>query len=84
MARLGSKEFIEKPNDWPNWPLLPVVNRQERADGMPEAGIIHAAALTRIRLVNLFDDQIKAKWETCEKLEFDDVQALVDAGWEPD
>jgi len=83
MVRPGSKEFIEQPDNWPTWPLLPVKNRERRDDFGPSTGLIHAAQLTIVRLGNMFDMN-REKWDNAEKLEFADVQALVDAGWEPD
>lgn len=77
-SRQESIEFIRNSNQWPRWPILPVVNRPQG-----KAGLIHAGALTTVRLGNLWDmDQ--EKWNVAEQIHFESIEALVDAEWEPD
>lgn len=73
--------FIKDQDNWPRRPFLSVVNRS-----LPRSpvGVIYAADLNEIRLLNLWDSDFRGKWDTCEVVKFSTVEDLVEAGWGPD
>jgi hypothetical protein len=82
------KELIQDVDRWPNWPVLPVKNHKMVGPGsFPECGIIHARDVQRggkvtVYMVNLFmlpltEEQIKA----LQKFEYEDLDAMLAAGW---
>lgn len=55
--------FMEKPNQWPRWPYLPVTRKN--GNGFPEVGVIldSPTAPNRVYLTNLFARPIDlSKW----------------------
>ncbi len=78
-SRDRSKEFIEKEDLWPHWPVLPMVNRVARSDDPHSAGIITAGTPTRIYFINMFS--LGKGLEGVEHQDFPDVEGLLDAGW---
>lgn len=75
--------MISTPDEWPQWPLLPVKRFKSEEDhtwNNLETGVIHAAAPTRVRVINLWGITEEA-WEKAEKYEYASAQHVVDAGW---
>lgn len=88
-----SIEFLKQPLDWPCWPACPV--RRKKGDhSLPDTGVVFDDQTFAIKELR---DAIKptvyrvcifsmtaADLDSCEKHEYESVEALVADGWEVD
>ena len=76
-----SIEFLKQPKRWGCWPACPV-KRYVKQGEWPDMGVVLADGWIVYR-VNLFM-LTKEQLDSCEKHEYDSVEALVSDGWEVD
>ena len=81
MLELTDKEFIQKPDDWPYWPFLPV--KRPKDAGFPEIGVILAIGgkLSTVYLVNINADSLEERIKISERKEYPNVDAMLADGW---
>lgn len=90
-AREKDRKFMQNPNQWPNWPVLPVKRYTPGAVG-PGCGFILAVEnhMTVVFDGMIFDPRateaatgaIQARdLSTVPHHKYDDVDALLDDGW---
>lgn len=81
---MTSLEMIKAQDEWPHWPRLPVKNKALADDGYYKVGIIYGSIPGEpqpiVYLVNLWDDNPELIL-TAEKIEYPNLQAMLDAGW---
>lgn len=72
-------DMLKDPDNWPNWPVLPVVRRQK---GQTETAVVSEIGTTgRLyirRGANLFD---RANWPGPEEVT---AEQVIEEGWEVD
>lgn len=76
---------INNENYWPNWPLLPIVRKSNKAAFGLETGIIHSFEKTRVVFTNLF--HLPKTWEGFLELDhvsYNSVEELLEDGWTVD
>jgi hypothetical protein len=88
------KRLITSYQTWPCYPVLPMVNRDRRTDGgFPECGIIIAGDMgegtgsIKVYLKGMYDlksGQLKPQLEGVKVEDYENVDALLDAGWKAD
>lgn len=71
------KEFLEAPDQWPNWPILPVVKRNADWDDPDCMGFVHAGNLKRVFFSLIFT--IPKDITTLKSREFETTDALLEA-----
>ena len=77
-----SISFLKRPHVWPCWPVCPV--KRHVGQGMlPDIGIVVADGTWIVYRISLFT-ATAADLESCEKHEYETVEALVADGWEVD
>lgn len=78
--------FIKNPENWPRWPVLPVVARKPAGLLEQRCGLVHASDLTKVYFVNMFAlasrEPKPATWAEAfagvETKSFPDVEGLLD------
>jgi hypothetical protein len=74
MAELSDAAFIHNFENWPRWPLCPVVNRTTG-----KAGMIHAQDTLTVHVdVNLWSDTFREDFDKAEKKSYPSHGALAD------
>lgn len=86
---IRSRTFMQRPVDWPLWPLLPVKRQHREEDGIevgvmrPGQPVVYLTGLRQVREHNaerpLYDCLAKT-----ERVSYDDYQGVTDAGWRVD
>jgi hypothetical protein len=87
-----SKEFMLDPNQWPNWPVLPVKRYDgTKPSGFPECAVMVACEglLTTVFMANMYGlvgESVGAMIRDLEvkRVEYADIDALLDDGWRVD
>ena len=81
-ARVESLKLLNDPDEWPQWPALPMKRRGE--DGkMPESGVVLEALgveLTSVFLENMFNGISK----DTPRQDYLNFEEMLDDGWEVD
>ena len=77
-----SIDFLKRPHVWPCWPVCPVKRYVEQGK-FPDTGVILADGTWIVYRICLFL-LTKGELESCEKHEYESVEALVADGWEVD
>lgn len=73
---IPDKEWVSNPDNWPNWPWLPLVSKTGNAITR-SIGLIHAGDMTEVILnVNLWDIT-KEKIKNAEVKKYDSVEQLL-------
>lgn len=78
-------KFMGNEDEWPNWPVLPIVNRS--SNKMPQAGILVANEGATIYYKNMFTlmaGPVMPQLDNVEKTTFLSFAELYDAGWRVD
>jgi len=82
LERLEEIIAFNNPSYWPQWPFLPV-KKGSFNELDHEIGVIVAGRGAVVFLVNLFLATTESL-RLCEKVVFDNFEALYDAGWRGD
>ncbi len=78
-ATEADREFIQNPNAWPNWPILPMKRANEGEPGaFPICGFIRLGVNTTIHLGSIHDN---IDSNQVEKKEYSSLDELFDDGW---
>lgn len=80
-SEAATRRLIADPDSWPNWPLLPVKNKQLRdTTGFPRIGVLLAGNTGLVVEGNMFEgiEKDAPSWK------YDSVDAMLAAGWEVD
>lgn len=77
--------YLAKPEEWPNWPILPVKNRKETQHGQfPLVGVVFACdpdtQPIKVYLINMFQVQGTDLSQVPSK-EYANPTAMAVAGW---
>ena len=86
-ARIDDKSFMESPEKWPHWPLLPVKRPGKGKDCWPQLGLIIIDSVDEskpapvVYLTSLYGD---LKMKDAEKKEYPSIEALIADGWTVD
>ena len=80
--RVETKEMIETPDNWPQWPFLPIKKRDPKG-GMSDCAILWDAQgyRTTIFKINMFDIHGKDDLLNSEQVKYSSVDEILDAGW---
>ena len=77
------KEFIDDPDRWPNWPMLPVKRRDNSLANKNLGLLIDQGKKTRtVFHVYMFD--LPDSFEDAPKTEYANTDAMVADGWRVD
>jgi hypothetical protein len=82
------KAFMEDPEKWPSWPLLPVKRYTEKPRGglnLPDCALLYddlsrTGVAPTVYLENLFTATPESM-KTAEKIEYQDFADLIADGW---
>jgi hypothetical protein len=79
--------LIRAEEGWPLWPVLPMKNIHRYDDGYPQDqthGVMVSPEFTKVWIINLFELKsglIKPQLVGRTCLEFESIEALIEAGW---
>ena len=71
-------ETMRNPEDWPRWPLLPLVKRKEHVLGVL---IDNNEIRTTVVVMNIWNPK---NYGDCEQIHYDSFEDIVASGWEVD
>jgi hypothetical protein len=80
--------MMQNPRRWPNWPVLPLINKASRTSSNPfgDEGLLiesgEGKVLPIVYRTNLY--LVKDTLATCPRQEFPTLEAILAAGWEVD
>lgn len=72
-----TREFVENPDLWPLWPILPLKRRREPLMDPKNCGCLIDDGTLVVYLTNAFDQD----FDHCEKISYPDFNALARDGW---
>ena len=72
--------MIQTPQEWPQWPWLPIKKWSDTRREM-DCAVINAGNLTTIWHTNLWALSRRTTFEDVSKTQFDSAEAIVAAGW---
>jgi hypothetical protein len=80
--RQKNLRMMRRPDDWPQWPCLPLVRREMKTDKdvLPEVGLLWDEAKPTVYFINMFALG-SVNLTDVDKKEYMDWDALLDDGW---
>ena len=79
LCRLTEKERFQDTKAWPLWPRLPI--KKPRQVGMPDVGFIVASDVEAGEKITLYRGNIFLNSEAHKASKFENLDALLAAGW---
>ena len=76
-------KMMENPNDWPRWPLLPLI-RKSNTDLMGEPGFIVESDTAKFTVYKANIFMLPKDFETIPKEVYDNFENIFNAGWRVD
>jgi len=81
-VRFEEKEMMETSANWPNWPFLPI-KKSDPKGGMPDCAVLYddAGYSTTVFKINMWDIKTRNDLLRSEKIKYNSIDELLDAGW---